>query len=356
MATSTIHQTQITNDLTGLNTEELNNLLVQLYKAQQPQQYPNHQNQHQNLSQHPQSPQSPQSPQQHIQKQSSTPPKASSVAQSTSSLNNIGLEVVDNKTVSTNNHTNTHSANNNTSKKKITAAHKPIKSLASNPDKLKKMFEMGEEDAEPAFSKIDYDEEEEGMKEIKDCIFGFIKDVIFNMILCVPGLRTKLDKILKDPAFAIKEIERIFCDFKHNLTMNDLIALRKYISIENTRVKIINMMKDSFNNIMADGKIDVADAPHFIALVHNVVKMFNSLGETGGALVSIQSETITTFIHFMLKCMVILTLDGNEEILAVGLLESSFKLITITVLPLMKKGGLFSTLCCCFRKNTEPVQ
>jgi len=345
MATSTIHQTQITNDLTGLNTEELNNLLIQLYKAQQPQQN------HHHTQQQPQ-----QSQQHNIQKQSSTP-KASSVAQSTSSLNNIGLEVVDNKTVSTNNNqTNTHSVNNNTSKKKITAAHKPMKSLSSNPDKLKKMFEMGEEDAEPAFSKIDYDEEEESMKEIKDCIFGFIKDVIFNMILCVPGLRTKLDKILKDPAFAIKEIERIFCDFKHNLTMNDLIALRKYISIENTRVKIINMMKDSFNNIMADGKIDVADAPHFIALVHNVVKMFNSLGETGGVLVSIKSETITTFIHFMLKCMVILTLDGNEEILAVGLLESSFKLITITVLPLMKKGGLFSTMCCCFRKNTEPVQ
>lgn len=352
MATSTIHQTQITNDLTGLNPEELNNLLVQLYKSQQP--VFQQQQQQQPQQQQPQQ-QHPLSPQHHIQKQSSTPPKASSVAQSTSSLNNVGLEIVDNKTVSTNNHTNAHSANNN-SKKKITASHKPVKSLASNPDKLKKMFEMGEEDAEPAFSKIDYDEEEEGMKEIKDCIFGFIKDVIFNMILCVPGLRTKLDKILKDPAFAIKEIERIFCDFKHNLTMNDLIALRKYISIENTRVKIINMMKDSFNNIMADGKIDVADAPHFIALVHNVVKMFNSLGETGGALVSIQSDTITTFIHFMLKCMVILTLDGNEEILAVGLLESSFKLITITVLPLMKKGGLFSTLCCCFRKNTEPVQ
>ena len=69
--------------------------------------------------------------------------------------------------------------------------------------------------------------------------------------------------------------------------------------------------------------------------------MFSAESVNGA--VDLNSETVITFIHFVLKCILILTLDGPEEASAIVMLDGSFKLVKLTVLPLVAS----KTWCVC---------
>jgi hypothetical protein len=62
--------------------------------------------------------------------------------------------------------------------------------------------------------------------------------------------------------------------------------------------------------------------------------------------VALNSNTVITFLHFVLKCILILTLDEPEETTALVMLDGSFKLVKLTVLPLIA-GGKWCA-CACF--------
>lgn len=192
-------------------------------------------------------------------------------------------------------------------------------------------------------SHIDYDEDDEEIVEIKRMIFVFVKDVVFNMIFTIPALRVRLETILSDPDYAIKEISRVFDGFKDRITRNELVSLKKYVCRENTRDSLTGILDVAFKNIMADGKIDITDAPHFITLIHNVVGLFNRDNSSNNADITITGEKMQLLIHFILKCIFVLTMDGPEEAMAISLLDGSFKLLAITVSPVFKKG-----CWCCF--------
>jgi hypothetical protein len=65
-------------------------------------------------------------------------------------------------------------------------------------------------------------------------------------------------------------------------------------------------------------------------------------------------------LHFILKSVFCLTLDGEEEVMAVGLLDTSFKLVRIEVCPLASKKwyDVFRKFFGCFRKkkSLEDIQ
>ena len=178
---------------------------------------------------------------------------------------------------------------------------------------------------------------------VKNPLIGMVQDVIFAMILNVPALRTKLQVILDNPSLIVAEINKVYDELKAKLTPQELEQLNLYACQDSSRRTIGSVMQTAFSNIMADGKIDMSDAPHFLALIHDCITMFSE-NAAAGAAVALNRNTVITFLHFVLKCILILTLDGAEEEAAIVMLDGSFKLVKLTVLPLIAS----KKWCACF--------
>ena len=94
---------------------------------------------------------------------------------------------------------------------------------------------------------------------------------------------------------------------------------------------------------------DMKDGPLWPSMAHTCVGFmsdrFDWVADPKLFLVTVSGEIIMEFLYFLLKCVLVLTLDDPEEAIALRLLDTSFKLLSITVSPLMKmKCSLFS--CC----------
>jgi hypothetical protein len=175
-------------------------------------------------------------------------------------------------------------------------------------------------------------------------LVDMVQDVIFAMILNVPALRTKLQVILDNPSLIGAEISKVHAELQAKLTPQELEQLNSYAGQDSSRRTIGSVMQTAFANIMADGKVDMSDAPHFLTLIHDCITLFSADAASGNS-VTLNSNTVITFLHFVLKCILILTLDGPEEDAALVMLDGSFKLVKLTVLPLIAAGGKW---CACF--------
>jgi hypothetical protein len=173
-------------------------------------------------------------------------------------------------------------------------------------------------------------------------LISMVQDVIFAMILNVPALRTKLQVILDNPSLIGAEISKVYDELKNKLTPQELDQLNSYASQESSHRTIGSVMQTAFSNIMADGKIDMSDAPHFLTLIHDCITLFSA--DSTSNTVALNSNTVVTFLHFVLKCILILTLDGAEEDAAIVMLDGSFKLVKLTVMPLIASNKM----CACF--------
>ena len=173
-------------------------------------------------------------------------------------------------------------------------------------------------------------------------LIGMVQDVVLGMILHVPAMRTKLHSILDNPSLIYAEISKVHDELQAKLTPNELRQLNSYACQDSSRRTIGSVMQTAFANIMADGKIDMNDAPHFLTLIHDCITLF-ATEATNSNSVALNSNTVITFLHFVLKCILILTLDGPEEDAALVMLDGSFMLVKLTVLPL-----LISKKWCCF--------
>lgn len=171
---------------------------------------------------------------------------------------------------------------------------------------------------------------------------SMVQDVVLSMILNIPALRTKLQSILDNPSLIGAEISKVYDELQTKLTRRELEQLNLYVCQDSSRRTIGSVMQTAFSNIMADGKIDMNDAPHFLTLVHESITLF-SADATNGNSVPLNSNTVITFLHFVLKCILILTLDEPEETEALVMLDCSFKLVKLSVVPL-----LASKKWCCF--------
>lgn len=167
-----------------------------------------------------------------------------------------------------------------------------------------------------------------------DPLTGMVKDVVFAMIMNVPALRTKLQAILDNPSLIGAEIVKVYAELRAKLTVQELEQLNAYASQDSSRRTIVSVMQSAFTNIMADGKIDMSDAPHFLALIHDCITLFSADASNSNS-VPMNSNTVISFLHFVLKCILILTLDDPEEAAALVMLDGSFKLVQLTVLPLI---------------------
>jgi hypothetical protein len=60
-------------------------------------------------------------------------------------------------------------------------------------------------------------------------------------------------------------------------------------------------------------------------------------------------------LHFILKSVFTLTLKGQEEQMAIGLLDTSFKLVQLEVLPLISKRWYHKFSICKGVKDIEDI-
>jgi len=167
-----------------------------------------------------------------------------------------------------------------------------------------------------------------------DPMFNIVKDIIFSLILTMPGLRTKLDDILKSPNMVIDEISKIFNEIQAKVPETEIDRLRQYISQDSSKTTILSILQTSFVEIMSDGKIDMNDANVFLNLIYNIIARFNDTSQNN--FITISGDAIMFFIYFIVKSTIILCLDEEKETIAIELLDSSFKLVSIVVMPMTK--------------------
>lgn len=209
-----------------------------------------------------------------------------------------------------------------------------------------------EEDKDSA---IDYDDDDPYIKKMKLSLFHFVKDITFNLIFAIPFLRTKLNSILKDQTLAINQIERIFDEFKDHLNKYQLECIKKYVCEDGIRDKLNFILETGFNKILSDGVIDINDAPQFNQLVYFIIKSFNEINQGKVYRFYVSREHVMLLLHFILKSVFSLTLKGQEEQMAIGLLDTSFKLVKLEVLPLISKRWYHKFRICSEIKDIEDI-
>jgi hypothetical protein len=202
---------------------------------------------------------------------------------------------------------------------------------------------------------IDYDDDDPEVKKTKTSLFNFVKDIAFNLIFTIPSLRTKLKPILNNPALAINQIERIFDEFKDELNRVQLESIKRYVCVEGVRDKLNYILEAGFKKILADGKIDINDAPQFIQLVYFIIHSFNNINNGEVFKFAVSREHVMLLLHFILKSVFCLTLDGEEEQMAFGLVDTSFKLVKIEVCPLISKRWYHKFRICRAKKVIEDL-
>ena len=179
----------------------------------------------------------------------------------------------------------------------------------------------------------------ESYSEKEKLIFEFLKNIIINLILSIKQLRVKLEPILNQPDIIYAEIFKVYEEIKESNTsfsQSDIENVVSVISITSCVNEMNGIFTKAFANIMEDGKIDMNDSVHFMTFIHEIINLFNEYTANQNFKVSLSSECILQFLYFIVKSILVLTLDGMEERGAVLMLDASMKLIRISVLPITK--------------------
>lgn len=176
----------------------------------------------------------------------------------------------------------------------------------------------------------------ESYSEKEKLVFEFLKNIIINLILSIKQLRVKLEPILNQPNVIYAEIFKVYEEIKAEFTASDIENIESVVSITSCVNDMNGIFTTAFTNIMEDGKIDMNDAVHFMTFIHQIINLFNEYTANQNFKVSLSSECILHFLYFIVKSILVLTLDGVEEANAVQMLDASIKLIKITVLPITK--------------------
>jgi hypothetical protein len=179
----------------------------------------------------------------------------------------------------------------------------------------------------------------ESYSEKEKLIFEFLKNIIINLILSIKQLRVKLEPILNQPDVIYAEIFKVYEEIKESNTsfsQSDIENVVSVISITNCVNEMNGIFTKAFANIMEDGKIDMNDSVHFMTFIHEIINLFNEYTANQNFKVSLSSECILQFLYFIVKSILVLTLDGMEERGAVLMLDACMKLIRTSVLPITK--------------------
>lgn len=172
--------------------------------------------------------------------------------------------------------------------------------------------------------------------ENEQLVFDFMKNIILNLILAIKPLRVKMGSILNQPDVIYVEVLKVYEQSKTNFTPTDIENIKTIISVTSSVTELNRIFLDAFTKIMEDGKIDMNDSIHFMTFMHEVVHLFNDYTTNQNFKISLSSESVLHFLHFIIKSILILTLDDEQECVAILMLDASINLIKIAVLPITK--------------------
>ena len=181
--------------------------------------------------------------------------------------------------------------------------------------------------------------------ENEQLVFVFIKNIILNLILAIKQLRVKMGSILNQPDIIYVEVLKVYEESKTKFTPTDIENIKTIISVTSSVTELNGIFLDAFTKIMEDGKIDMNDSIHFMTFMHEIIHLFNNYTVSQNFKISLSSGSVLHFLHFIIKSILILTLDDEQERIAILMLDASIKLIQISVLPIAKcncNRGCFS--------------
>lgn len=173
-----------------------------------------------------------------------------------------------------------------------------------------------------------------------------VTDVVLKLILQMPGLRVKLDALLKQPAKAVTDITAVYHDVQAHLTPSEQRAVTQYLVQPFAQHKLILILTEAFEGVMADGKIDLSDSLYFMALVQKLVTLFTQ--HDGENTVTLSKNSVLYFLYFLTKSVLMLTLEDEQERMALLLLDQSFQLVQLTLQPILPEAW---KCCACWARK-----
>jgi len=176
-------------------------------------------------------------------------------------------------------------------------------------------------------------------------VFLFIKNIILNLMVTIKPLRIKLGSVLQQPDIIYVDVLKVYEENKTKFTTTDINNIKTIVSVTSSVTELNGIFLDAFTKIMADGKIDMNDSVHFMTFMYEIVRLFNNYTTSQNFKISISSESVLNFLFVIVKSILMLTLENDQERVAISMLDASMKLIQISVLPITKcscNRGCFS--------------
>lgn len=150
-------------------------------------------------------------------------------------------------------------------------------------------------------------------------------DLVLKLILHTPAMQSKLGDVTHNVGQAYDTVRGIFDELTAKLTPHAIQQVTQYMAQQPNQANLMQVLQEGFGNILADGKIDVSDSVYFMSMIQHVVQEFETKR------VSMSSSTVLCFLYFAVKAVLVLTLTGKDEEVAVALLNQSFNLLSLTV-------------------------
>ena len=176
-------------------------------------------------------------------------------------------------------------------------------------------------------------------------VFLFIKNIILNLMVTIKPLRIKLGSVLQQPDIIYIDVLKVYEENKTKFTTTDINNIKTIVSVTSSVTELNGIFLDAFTKIMADGKIDMNDSVHFMTFMYEIVRLFNNYTISQNFKIAISSESVLNFLFVIVKSILMLTLENDQERVAILMLDASMKLIQISVLPITKcscNRGCFS--------------
>ena len=176
-------------------------------------------------------------------------------------------------------------------------------------------------------------------------VFLFIKNIILNLMVTIKPLRVKLGSVLQQPDIIYVDVLKVYEENKTKFTSTDISNIKTIVSVTSSVTELNGIFLDAFTKIMADGKIDMNDSVHFMTFMYEIVRLFNNYTTSQNFKIAISSESVLNFLFVIVKSILMLTLENEQELVAISMLDASMKLIQISVLPITKcscNRGCFS--------------
>ena len=164
-------------------------------------------------------------------------------------------------------------------------------------------------------------------------------------MVTIKPLRVKLASVLQQPDVIYVDVLKVYEENKTKFTPTDITNIKTIVSVTNSVTELNGIFLDAFTKIMADGKIDMNDSVHFMTFMYEVVHLFNAYTANQNFKIAISSESVLNFLFVIVKSILMLTLENEQERVAISMLDASMKLIQISVLPITKcscNRGCFS--------------